>query len=412
MDQRNNEQLKEKFPVEESDGSSHDNTLSKVKKIDMMRSLFRESERARRSQSPPSDVSSQKLGADPLLNTGQECLAESSSETFSPNIEKIPADAPDLKIRESEERASHDSSSSKVRKIDVSHDLLRESKRVRRSKSPQQALNLKIRESEAKSDEQVGDQRELARVNRFLHMKGPTELCDAYWAKRQGPAEKFAAVHGVSVEEYNQMCQERVEKLVEGTQLWMRRKLEILATILESGRVKTFFETGTSDAPLASTEKYLAIRAQTEKQMFGYGPETNLQDRPVYVYLSHSPDGLELHPEQYLDTIVGPVAIRLKDSLRERTSFTLAGSRSANASGTEVNLVPSPLEQPSFCSYFYDKDLLEVHSIEDLPRFAEGQVHGSLLVSDIEEVVFHHGVKPDDKLISLLRKHAIPYRET
>ncbi len=250
----------------------------------------------------------------------------------------------------------------------------------------------------------------FARVNRLLHMKGPTELRDAYWAKRQVPAEKFAAEYGVSVEEYNQMCQQRVEKLVEGMQLWMRRKSEILATILESGRIKTFFETNCSDVPWAKTADYLAIRTQTEKQMFGYDPETKPEDRPVYVYLSHSPDGADPHHDQRLD-IYGPVAIRLKDSLRERTSFTLSGSRSANASGTEVNLVPSPLEQPSFCTYFYNKDLLEIHSIKDLPRYAEGQVHGGLSVSDIEEVVFLHGVKPDDKLISLLREHAIPYRE-
>jgi hydroxymethylpyrimidine pyrophosphatase-like HAD family hydrolase len=200
----------------------------------------------------------------------------------------------------------------------------------------------KVREYEAQSNEQVGDQRELARVNRLLYMKGPTELRDAYLAKWQVSAEKFAAAHGVSVEEYNQMCQQRVEKLVEGTRLWMRRKSEILATILESGRIKTFFETNCSDVPWAKTADYLAIRTQTEKQIFGYDPETKPEDRPVYVYLSHSPDGADPHHDQRLDTY-GPVAIRLKDSLRERTSFTLSGSRSANKSGTEVNLVPSPL---------------------------------------------------------------------
>jgi hypothetical protein len=74
-------------------------------------------------------------------------------------------------------------------------------------------------------------------------------------------------------------------------------------------------------------------------------------------------------------------------------------------------MVPSPLDQPSFCSYFYDKDLLVIHSIEDLSRFAEGQVHGGISLSDIEEVVFHHGAKPDNKIISLLKKRNIAYRE-
>src|SRR5690606_41821198 len=57
-----------------------------------------------------------------------------------------------------------------------------------------------------------------------------------------------------------------------------------LHSILDSGRIKSQFETGTSRGALAPE-----TRADVEHQFFGYPHDLPAKARPIYGYLTHNP---------------------------------------------------------------------------------------------------------------------------
>lgn len=210
---------------------------------------------------------------------------------------------------------------------------------------------------------------------------GPgTRSLREFTSSRDPIIERFANARGETVQEYKDKLDFMVADAVADAPVAIRVDSKALAHVLEDGRFKTQFETKTSGGSLAPS-----TRANAEQIMFGYPKNLPVEKRPVYGYLEGStPEGGWV--DQYGDTTV-----RLKDDVRDRTTFTLNDSLGP---ALDHHLLPTPLTDPNSNSItmdIYKSDpLKQGATLEDISSFyAEAQIHGGVTVNDIEEVVLN-----------------------
>jgi len=179
------------------------------------------------------------------------------------------------------------------------------------------------------------------------------------------------------------------------TEVRIRVPEVVLGRIIESGRVKSQFETGRSNG-MNDT----GIRANTERIRFGYEavwPDGNplnriefpVEQRPIYGYIGDVwEDGATDH--------YGNVVIRLRDTVDARTTVTgvdslIFGTRTEYSQAAAVPYVePTIAMMPTLRGA---ADVLDSRNLEDLGlgEYIEAQVHGQVTLDDIAEVVFTQG---------------------
>lgn len=199
-------------------------------------------------------------------------------------------------------------------------------------------------------------------------------------------------------------------------------------SILSQGRFKSQFETGRSKG-LFNPEK----RAKAEFDMFGLPTNLPVEQRPIYGYLDDA--GKKPLVDQY-----GDVTIYLKDSVRNRTTWT--GDDSLDwegmtqwSSGIRKKFGPSPVNDPhpgsiwwfhveevkSGSQYYTAETAAKAKShLFDPSTYRKGfyqevQIHGGVSVDDIQEVLFTSTVDEATlnryaKLQTKLDKLGIPWR--
>lgn len=185
-----------------------------------------------------------------------------------------------------------------------------------------------------------------------------------------------------------------------------------VSAILKDGRLKTQFETQRSGGANMPT-----WREDWEAVMFGYPIGSNPSVRPIYGMVETGgvqPSSLRGN-EQY-----GTVTLVLKDSVRDRTTFTNGDSLNLNPFYAPVNN-PSfrPTSQVSQVSLSRREEILQRRAEDPLNRgYYEAQIHGGVSVSDIERVVIdtstykdyeQREVQPSAALIKALTKAGIPF---
>jgi hypothetical protein len=96
----------------------------------------------------------------------------------------------------------------------------------------------------------------------------------------------------------------------------------------------------------------------------------------------------------------GAVVLRLSDSVRDRTTITLADSLDHTVHGTLPLVAPTPLAAPTLDGAFTDADILNSPTLADATGYGyvECQIHGGVSLEDIVEVVFTRGTAPDEEL--------------
>ena len=255
---------------------------------------------------------------------------------------------------------------------------------------------------------------------------------------------EFANTHAMTLDEYDTACQEKIEKLLDGATVWRRCGMSAFENLLIDpgdkpdpakeasgivyGRFANQFETGRSSG-LFDTSK----REAFEKEFLGFqGPSRDKDGympavwdeignphayNPIYGYVcgKGDKDGLGSVPP-WTETVhdcpmshYGPIAVKFKDSIKERTTFTVGDSLDANHMTVthldEEHLMPlqdplrtkaSPINAPDFRSHnFHDMprcaDLLadNVTSIRKMEPYVEAQIYGQAKATDVERVVFY-----------------------
>jgi hypothetical protein len=203
---------------------------------------------------------------------------------------------------------------------------------------------------------------------------------------------------GFETDDYERMVTEEVLPVIPTMSAWIRLTADGLEDVLDDGRFKSQHEAGRSNGVYNPHR-----RDRFEEQKFGEYEADH--QRPIYGYLD-SEDGYLQHRDGRSVSVndvgydsarvqerlyqYGLVAVRLKDHVKQRTSFTVGDSLDQ-----EDNIHPSWMTEPQVWSVdpyvVAPKEPTSPVVYNDdpgtWPLYAEAQVHGAVRVEDIAEVV-------------------------
>lgn len=195
--------------------------------------------------------------------------------------------------------------------------------------------------------------------------------------------------------------------------IWIRTSAISLKPIVELGRFKNQHEHKLGKVGGGFYDPQL--RAKVEDKFFGTAAETSDSDRPIYGYLTNDEGGVFKGRGGDVLKNYGDVAVRLKDHVREVTTFTGGDSwnhnKSFDSSGV-VQFLPSKVNLPSSASmHLSATSLSKTAPLEKAtPDYFETQIHGGVKNSDIAEVVFHDKKTYTSDLKAVLDKAGIQHR--
>jgi len=158
---------------------------------------------------------------------------------------------------------------------------------------------------------------------------------------------------------------------------------EVVGSILDDGRLKTTF-----DLPDDKGNEYLEHRMVYERTAFGYDQTLPIESRPVSGAVL--PEASNTEAFQNFGENYGTVQVVLKDSVKDRTTYTIGDSldrfqqptpyggkppRTFDLLTTAQNARRNPnmFSEPSF----------------QARNYIETQVHGGVNLSDIAKIIFH-----------------------
>lgn len=150
--------------------------------------------------------------------------------------------------------------------------------------------------------------------------------------------------------------------------LAIRRGVRGATSVVEDGRFKTQYETGMSTGGLFNP----GARADAERKGLGVPSGLPVEQRPVYAYFK---------TDRAKTSAYGPVEFILKDSVRERTTYTLGDSLGAFGTSRLVGGV-SPTDQAAWGGQV--RRYLDGHLL-----YIEAQVQGGISLGDVARVVIH-----------------------
>jgi hypothetical protein len=211
-----------------------------------------------------------------------------------------------------------------------------------------------------------------------------------------------ASKRGMTPVEYAAQADASVARLVQGAEVRVRAPVAAVTEIIRTGRLLNQFETGTTGGLLD-----LNARRSVEAGLWATGPEAGGAQRPIYGYLSGT---MEATSAQY-----GDVVLRLRPTVRPRTTFTFGDSLDETTLGIRPTVAGEPLTRPTALAAQRDTDPLRLGSLADVESrgyatYTEAQVHGGVTLEDIHEVVFTNGVIPSPQVRATLETARIPWR--
>lgn len=228
-------------------------------------------------------------------------------------------------------------------------------------------------------------------------------------------------------------------KFLDGSGLHVRVHPQVLIDVLDDGRFKSQFETGTSSG-LMDTK----IRDRVEREVLGV-QDSDDQARPIYGYFS---------PQPYQEPVscYGKVVVQLKDHVRPRATFTVGDSLDSTSGYQTERVIGEPVVAPSHRAVPLNvlttgwkdglrriealrnsQDAEQAEKVERKLRkqldcwlgettpetigrwaesanyYVEAQVHGGVAASDIERVVFECTKRPSPEMTDRLDAAGIPW---
>jgi hypothetical protein len=181
----------------------------------------------------------------------------------------------------------------------------------------------------------------------------------------------------------------------------VRRKNESsLRRILEDGRMKTQFETGTSSG-LLDTEG----RKKLEDAALGIPTDTPDAKRPVYGVVS--PGGVKAVDGKRAVDEYGDIQLVLKPSVRDRTTVTV-GDSLVSPTENAVTAVAAPIDHPDWRAALPNGVKNLGDSRFESKNYVEAQIHNGVTVDDIQEVVFAR--QPETGTVAALKAAGLSWR--
>jgi hypothetical protein len=212
---------------------------------------------------------------------------------------------------------------------------------------------------------------------------------------------------GMSLAELDKEIEFQLLKEVPGAMVVVRVPSSVMDQILESGRVKSQFETQRSGGTLDNKK-----RALVEEALFNYPEGLPAQSRPIYGSLSTDLKTTDA-------AMYGNTMLVMKDSVKARTTFTSDDSLDINAKG--ATCAPSAMLAPKAYSvaltnnrstrFSGKEEIMRNATVKQADRYnyTEAQIHGGVKVSDIQKVVFEKNTVVTLDTRKLLSDLQIPY---
>ena len=204
--------------------------------------------------------------------------------------------------------------------------------------------------------------------------------------------KKWAKIRGMGLNHYVRAVNDRINELVGKSDVYVRITVKNLKDVLRDGRFKSQFETQQSGGLLNNH-----ARSAFESKTMGIPITVDNTKRPIYGYLSEGPVGPS-DVSQY-----GNARVKLKDSVKQRTTFTVGDTLDSTHGGRYPSFQVTPVKRPSYLAdrtmedpsveYFkkgWDHDALQYKSVNETKYapYWETQIHGGVNVEDIEKVIF------------------------
>jgi len=180
--------------------------------------------------------------------------------------------------------------------------------------------------------------------------------------------------------------------------IFIRVPDDVIDNIMESGKLKNQFESGTSRGVLDND-----FRADSEMGLFGIDTE-NPDNHPVYGYMHDTIDGYSPESAEALGHY-GGIIVSLNDDIRDRTTFTNYDSLENQSPEEGMLSIPSSVNNPSYASMIVPELLpfgrfgryswrLQVSAFrrskpsERQESYMEAQIHGGIRLKDIRAIYF------------------------
>ena len=221
--------------------------------------------------------------------------------------------------------------------------------------------------------------------------------------------EKLDALN-IDKNDYVNTMTEKLRSYTRNSSMVVRCGVGSLMQIVEDGRFKTQYETGTTGGGLD-----IAGRSNVELMGQNINYDVDITKRPVYGCLKQNV-GEEINVDEYnRDAKYGDCVCVMKRALRDRTTVCFGDSK-------DRRLYSSPLDNPDFKSFLGYESVIEDYknlTNEDISKlFASGkisypeiQIHDGVKTDDIDYVIITSGKrkKANKELIKKLEANGIKY---
>ena len=217
---------------------------------------------------------------------------------------------------------------------------------------------------------------------------------------------------GENIEKDLISIEDKLRKMTNSNEVYVgiRFNNEVLGQILDDGRFKSQFETGTSKGILDNNR-----RNNFESKAMGYSKSTDPAKRPIYGMLfdGKTPADVRLSDRDLGSQYGGVVAI-FKPNIKQYSTLTIGDSLDR-----ENHMYPSPLLKPS--RYSMPEVAINVKEMQHLAKQEkikpsdyfdcfEVQVHGGhATTSNIDRIVFSKNIPKSDIPVNELKAHGIKW---
>lgn len=236
------------------------------------------------------------------------------------------------------------------------------------------------------------------------------EHVSAVDAKAQAAYAEVAAKEGKTVGQVQQEVTTKAQKLVDGMEVYVRKKVSTIERLLEEGdaaALRTQHTVGKSGGGVYAP----GTRLSAEVKGMGVSKASAAEELPLSGYLG-KPNFGSVGQESGIVNNYGDVVVKLKPAVRGRTTVTFGDSLSmvTNESGaaTPIGKVGHRSVHPWDVKTHGTGMLDSWESYHAKNPFIETQVHGVVGIRDIEELGFK--VKPPDAMIQKLAARGIKWR--
>lgn len=252
----------------------------------------------------------------------------------------------------------------------------------------------------------------------LAHVKPSPECLTDYETNRAQHWSRFAADRGLTLDQFIAQADDHAAGLVRDSYVCTRVTGPTLQKVLDSGEIKSFFDTGNSSI----FDHQLAEYVPSHKALFGYGADLAPEGRPIYGYLTRDPLGRDLNGGRLSG--YGTAAVVFKPQVAERTTITLNDSLTTATHSDEMKVgmsLADPLTDPTSNLFRRNEDPFTYQNPESVKPYIEAQIHRvtstpsrtelSPLSSDsIDRVTFFSGRSEySPELFDALDSRGIPY---